>query len=237
MPCPTTWSIRMGAEIYRRSAKSTRARYGQSMQCRWQLRRPVESDCRHGRTRHGLRRDGSSRSPAPAGSSASCARGPPPVESAHVHFHPSRRHPSALPPAWLRWPSRWLRQHSNGSTPRAEVVVVGGHPDDPESGCGGTMARFADAGNDVVALYLTRGEEGSRASRRARRRPSAPTNGEWPARILKARPDVRRTDRRGHGAELRPLQPFETSSGQEKPDVVSPTGRSTRIGTIAPLRC
>ena len=40
------------------------------------------------------------------------------------------------------------------------VVVVGGHPDDPESGCGGTMARLAGAGHSVVALYLTRGEAG-----------------------------------------------------------------------------
>ncbi len=43
---------------------------------------------------------------------------------------------------------------------RAKLVVVGGHPDDPESGCGGTMARFADLGHEVVALYLTRGEAG-----------------------------------------------------------------------------
>jgi LmbE family N-acetylglucosaminyl deacetylase len=45
---------------------------------------------------------------------------------------------------------------------RLKVLVVGGHPDDPESGCGGTMARYADAGHDVVALYLTRGEAGIR---------------------------------------------------------------------------
>jgi LmbE family N-acetylglucosaminyl deacetylase len=43
---------------------------------------------------------------------------------------------------------------------RLKVVVVGGHPDDPESGCGGTMARFADSGHEVVAVYLTRGEAG-----------------------------------------------------------------------------
>jgi N-acetylglucosamine malate deacetylase 1 len=43
---------------------------------------------------------------------------------------------------------------------RLKVLVVGGHPDDPESGCGGTMARFADTGHEVVALYLTRGEAG-----------------------------------------------------------------------------
>lgn len=53
-------------------------------------------------------------------------------------------------------------QTSNSVHPvrRAKLVVVGGHPDDPESGCGGTMARFADLGHEVVALYLTRGEAG-----------------------------------------------------------------------------
>jgi len=40
------------------------------------------------------------------------------------------------------------------------VLVVGGHPDDPESGCGGTIARYVDAGHAVVVLYLTRGEAG-----------------------------------------------------------------------------
>jgi LmbE family N-acetylglucosaminyl deacetylase len=43
---------------------------------------------------------------------------------------------------------------------KIRLVVLGGHPDDPESGCGGTMARFADLGHEVVAVYLTRGEEG-----------------------------------------------------------------------------
>src|SRR6266567_397266 len=43
-----------------------------------------------------------------------------------------------------------------------KAVVVGGHPDDPESGCGGTMARLSDLGHEVVAMYLTRGEAGIR---------------------------------------------------------------------------
>src|SRR4051812_26724398 len=46
------------------------------------------------------------------------------------------------------------------ATGKLKVLVAGGHPDDPESGCGGTMARYASAGHDVVALYLTRGEAG-----------------------------------------------------------------------------
>lgn len=45
---------------------------------------------------------------------------------------------------------------------RLRVVVVGAHPDDPETGCGGTMARYAAGGHRVTALYLTRGERGIR---------------------------------------------------------------------------
>jgi len=41
-----------------------------------------------------------------------------------------------------------------------KVVCVGGHPDDPESGCGGTLAKFAEGGNLVTIVYLTRGEAG-----------------------------------------------------------------------------
>jgi LmbE family N-acetylglucosaminyl deacetylase len=35
-----------------------------------------------------------------------------------------------------------------------------GHPDDPESGCGGTLARYAVLGASVTIIYLTRGEAG-----------------------------------------------------------------------------
>ncbi|HEX4851560.1 MAG TPA: PIG-L deacetylase family protein [Puia sp.] len=40
------------------------------------------------------------------------------------------------------------------------IVCVGGHPDDPESGCGGTLAKFASMGHSVTIIYLTRGEAG-----------------------------------------------------------------------------
>jgi len=43
---------------------------------------------------------------------------------------------------------------------RLSVLCVGGHPDDPESGCGGTLARYAALGHAVTILYLTRGERG-----------------------------------------------------------------------------
>src|SRR5438552_17838529 len=41
-----------------------------------------------------------------------------------------------------------------------KVVCVGGHPDDPESGCGGTLALYAAQGHRVTVIYLTRGERG-----------------------------------------------------------------------------
>jgi len=43
---------------------------------------------------------------------------------------------------------------------KAKVVIAGAHPDDPESGCGGTAALYSDLGCEVVLLYLTRGEAG-----------------------------------------------------------------------------
>src|SRR5438270_471087 len=41
-----------------------------------------------------------------------------------------------------------------------KAVCVGAHPDDPESGCGGTLARYTAAGHRVTVIYLTRGEAG-----------------------------------------------------------------------------
>jgi LmbE family N-acetylglucosaminyl deacetylase len=45
---------------------------------------------------------------------------------------------------------------------KLKVVCVGGHPDDPESGCAGTLARYADEGHSGTVIYLTRGERGIR---------------------------------------------------------------------------
>ncbi len=40
---------------------------------------------------------------------------------------------------------------------KLKVIVTGGHPGDPEYGCGGTIARYTDLGHEVVLLYLNRG--------------------------------------------------------------------------------
>ena len=43
-----------------------------------------------------------------------------------------------------------------------KVVCVGGHPDDPESGCAGTLVRYAELWHTISVIYLTRGERGIR---------------------------------------------------------------------------
>ena len=55
---------------------------------------------------------------------------------------------------------RIMQHHNVKSSRKFKIVCVGGHPDDPESGCGGTLAKLAAAGNDVTIIYLTRGEAG-----------------------------------------------------------------------------
>src|SRR5206468_3121014 len=58
---------------------------------------------------------------------------------------------SALPLASAR---------AEAGAPRLSIVCVGAHPDDPESGCGGTLSRYAALGHTVKIVYLTRGERG-----------------------------------------------------------------------------
>jgi len=51
------------------------------------------------------------------------------------------------------------RSTADNKTP-LKILVCGAHPDDPASGCGGTIGRFAPLGHQVSVLYLTRGEAG-----------------------------------------------------------------------------
>ena len=53
-----------------------------------------------------------------------------------------------------------LTSEPSDSAARLTVICVGGHPDDPESGCGGALIRYAAAGHNVTVVYLTRGERG-----------------------------------------------------------------------------
>ena len=48
---------------------------------------------------------------------------------------------------------KWLQGYK-------KVLVIGAHPDDPESMCAGTMLKLKAMGAEVVAVYLTSGEAG-----------------------------------------------------------------------------
>ena len=48
---------------------------------------------------------------------------------------------------------KWLQGYK-------KVLVIGAHPDDPESMCAGTMLKLKDMRAQVVAVYLTSGEAG-----------------------------------------------------------------------------
>ena len=47
----------------------------------------------------------------------------------------------------------WLNEYK-------KVLVIGAHPDDPETMCGGTMLKLKAIGTEVVSVYLTSGEAG-----------------------------------------------------------------------------
>ena len=62
-----------------------------------------------------------------------------------------------------------------------KIIVTGGHPGDPEYGCGGTVARLTALGHEVVLLYLNDGAWETSATVRVAEAKKA-------CEILKARP-------------------------------------------------
>ena len=72
---------------------------------------------------------------------------------------------------------------------KMKIVVVGAHPDDPETICGGLMALYSALGHEVVSVYFTRGEagiEGKSHEESARIRTAEALNA---CNILKVRPE------------------------------------------------
>ena len=118
-----------------------------------------------------------------------------------------------------------------------KVIVTGGHPGDPEYGCGGTVARYTDLGHDVALLYLNRGRMATQPGRRrqTRRRlaeAARPPRCSRRARCTPATPTARRsstpTITRHSARSWRPSGPTRKSS---------PTGRSTATPITLPSRC
>jgi N-acetylglucosamine malate deacetylase 1 len=49
------------------------------------------------------------------------------------------------------------QEKPSGAKRKLKVVAVGGHFDDPQTACGGTLALYADLGHEIIALSLTGG--------------------------------------------------------------------------------
>jgi N-acetylglucosamine malate deacetylase 1 len=103
---------------------------------------------------------------------------------------------------------------------KLNVIVAGAHPDDPESAAGGTMARYADLGHEVVALYLTRGEVGMKGKTPKETAALRTAEAEKACEILKARPLF--ASQVDGSTEVNPARydEFFKLLDAEKPDVV-----------------
>jgi LmbE family N-acetylglucosaminyl deacetylase len=101
-----------------------------------------------------------------------------------------------------------------------KIIVAGGHPDDPESGCGGTMARLADLGHDVVAMYLTRGEAGIRGKSADESAQIRAAEAQEACKILKARAMFAGQIDGGTEINSQRYDAFAKMLLAEKPDIV-----------------
>jgi N-acetylglucosamine malate deacetylase 1 len=103
---------------------------------------------------------------------------------------------------------------------KLKVIVAGAHPDDPESAAGGTMARYADLGHDVVSLYLTRGEAGLKGKTHKEAADIRSAEADKACAILKVRPlFANQVDGSTEISNAR-YDEFRKLLAEEKPDVV-----------------
>jgi N-acetylglucosamine malate deacetylase 1 len=105
------------------------------------------------------------------------------------------------------------REASGTAERKLKFVVVGGHPGDPEYGCGGTIARLTALGHEVVLLYLNDGAWETSAEVRIAEAKKA-------CGILKARP-LYADQKNGHAVlDNAHYDSFEKLLGAENPDAV-----------------
>ena len=109
---------------------------------------------------------------------------------------------------------------ANDPERKLRVVVAGGHPGDPEYGCGGTVARYTGLGHTVTLLYLNRGEKGCPEPEPQKGSAIRVREAEKACSILKARP-VFAPQCDGH-AVVDPARydEFRDVLSGERPDVV-----------------
>jgi LmbE family N-acetylglucosaminyl deacetylase len=107
------------------------------------------------------------------------------------------------------------------SAPRKfKVIVAGAHPDDPESGCGGTIARYTDQGHEVTVVYLTRGEAGIKDKTHAEAAAIRTAEAKKACTLLKARPVFAGQVDGATELNAARYDAFRKLLADEKPDVV-----------------
>lgn len=79
-------------------------------------------------------------------------------------------------------------KHTSAPAAPGNIVCVGGHPDDPESGCGGTLALLSKQGHNVTIIYLTTGEAGIEGKSHAEAASIRKNEAERACKILNAKP-------------------------------------------------
>ncbi len=103
---------------------------------------------------------------------------------------------------------------------KKKIVVVGAHPDDPETMCGGVMALYSNLGHEVVSAYFTRGEagiEGKSHEESARIRTAEALTA---CDVLKVRPEfIGQIDGNCEITRER-YSPFINFLKKEKPDII-----------------
>src|SRR5207245_63358 len=100
------------------------------------------------------------------------------------------------------------------------IVCVGAHPDDPESGCGGTLARYASAGHVVTVIYLTRGEAGIPGKSHEEAAAIRSAEAEAACKILGAKPIFAGQIDGATEVSHKAAEALGNLLGEEKPDVV-----------------
>jgi LmbE family N-acetylglucosaminyl deacetylase len=103
---------------------------------------------------------------------------------------------------------------------KLKVVVAGGHPGDPEYGCGGTVARYTELGHDVVLLYLNRGDSGYLEKPVEDASPMRVAEATKACEILKARPAFAEQLNGRAVVDAAHYDAFRKILEAEKPDVV-----------------
>jgi LmbE family N-acetylglucosaminyl deacetylase len=128
-------------------------------------------------------------------------------------MRPSRRQILAL-----TIPTLAFGQGSPGR--KLNIVCTGGHPDDPESGCGGTLTRYAELGHAVTIVYLTRGEAGIAGQSHERAAAIRSAEAEAACKILGAKPVFAGQIDGSTVVDAKAAESFSRILANERPDIV-----------------